>query len=327
MSLGFALPWMLLGAASVLAPWLGAGQRQLVYSSLLRVPEDRFSRIADRCVRGCASLALLGLALGTAGPYRREQWVDRVGSGAQVVLLVDRSSSMNENFAGRYLGGAAAETKTAIARRMLAEFVARRQHDLFAVVAFSAAPIYVLPLTQDHDAVLAAIESFSERGHGITNIGSGLVMALDFFIGRPVTGSRIILLVSDGAARIDEETRARIQQTFVDTQAQLYWIYLRNRTSARLADKPENAGESTTPEYFLHQYFQDIGIPYRAYEADNPESLRDAIAEIEKLQNEPLYYRQKLPRQDLSTVCYWAGLLFLIPVLISRALEIERWSA
>lgn len=327
MSLGFAFPWMLAGVVTALVPWLGASQRSAKYSSLRMMPDDRFSRLADWWIKAFASLSLLGLVLGIAGPYLREQWVDRVGTGAQVVLLVDRSSSMNENFAGRYLGGAAAETKSAVARRMLAEFVARRKDDLFAVVAFSAAPIYVLPLTRERDAVLAAIHSFAERGHGITNIGSGLVMALDFFVGRPVTGSRIILLVSDGAARIDEVTRARIQQTFADTQAQLYWIYLRNRTSARLADKPENPGESTTPEYFLHEYFRNLGVRYQAYEADNPQALRDAITEIEKLQNEPLVYPQKLPRKDLSTPCYIAALLLLIPVLISRALEVDRWPA
>lgn len=325
MSLGFAMPWALFGIIAALAPWLGAGQRSTVYSSLTMVPEDRWSRIADRMFQSFASLSLAGLVLGIAGPYLKEQWVDRIGTGAQIVLLVDRSSSMNENFAGRYLGGAARETKSATARRLLAEFVSRRKDDLFAVVTFSAAPVYVLPLTQDHDAVLAAVASIAERGHGVTNIGSGLAMALNFFAGRPVTGSRIILLVSDGAARIDEETRSRIAQTFADTQTRLYWIYLRNRTGARLADKPENPGESTTPEYFLHQYFQILGVPYQAHEADNPEALRDAITEIEKLENEPLHYRQKLPRQDLSAACYLAALIFLFPVLVSRAMEIDRW--
>lgn len=325
MNLGFTAPWVLLGAVTALLPWLGTSQRPARYSSLRMVPDDPFSRIVDRLVKLCASLSLLGAMLGIAGPFLREQWVDRVGTGAHIVLLVDRSSSMNENFAGRYLGGASAETKSAVARRLLAEFVDRRKDDLFAVVAFSAAPIYVLPLTRDHTAVLAAIDSFAERGHGVTNIGSGLVMALDFFVGRPVTGSRIVLLVSDGAARIDEETRARIGQMFTDTQARLHWIYLRNRTSPRLAEKPDNPGETTTPEYFLHEYFQHLGIPYQAHEAENPEALREAIAEVEKLTNEPLHYRMKLPRQDLSTAFYLAALVLLIPVLISRAMELERW--
>jgi len=325
MSVGFTAPWVLVGAISALAPWLGAGQRASRYSSLRVVPDDRFSRIADRAMKIFASLSLLALIMGVAGPYLRAHWQEKIGTGAQIVLLVDRSSSMSDNFAGRYLGGAARETKSAVARQLLAEFVARRRDDLFGIVTFSAAPIYVLPLTQDRDAVLAAIASASERGHGVTNIASGLVMALDFFADKPITGSRIVLLVSDGAARIEEETRARIRQAFVDSQARLYWIYLRNPRGARLDEKPKNPGESTTPEYFLHEFFRGLGAPYRAYEAENPDALGSAIADVGRLENEPLHYMAKLPRKDLSSYCYVVALLFLAPLLASRALEFDQW--
>lgn len=324
-SFGFAMPWLLLAALSALLPWLATGQRSLRYSSLSVVPADRFSTVLDASVRLSASLALIALAVALAGPYRREQTVERLGFGAEIVLLIDRSSSMNESFAGRYLGGAARETKGAVARGILSDFVDRRQDDLFAVVAFSAAPIYVLPLTQDRGAVSAAVRSSTERGHGITNIGSGLAMALDFFAGRPKGGARIILLVSDGAARIEDETRERLRQSFSDTGARLYWIYLRNRTGVHLDSPPENPGESTTPEYFLHQFFQTLGSPYRAYEAENADALRRAVADIEALENDPLPYLETLPRQDLSTYGYAAALVFLLPLLASRTLEVDRW--
>lgn len=177
---------------------------------------------------------------------------------------------MSENFSGRYLGGNASESKSAVARKLLAEFVQRREHDSFAMVNFAAAPIFVLPLTQDREAVLAAIRAIGDRGNGITNIAPGLAMALDFFDGQPVSGSRIILLVSDGAARIEDTTREEIRQRFHDTQASLYWIYLRNPKSNRLADKPANPDESTTPEYFLHRYFQGMGVPYQPSRRKTP---------------------------------------------------------
>ena len=322
---GFSAPWLLLGAVSAAIPWLSSGQAAVRYSSLAIAPADRLSTILDRAVRLSASLALIALVVALAGPYRREQTVERLGFGAEIVLLIDRSSSMNESFAGRYLGGTARETKGAVAREILSGFIDRRKDDLFAVVAFSAAPIYVLPLTQDRGAVSAAVRSSTERGHGITNIGSGLAMALDFFDGRPKRGSRLILLVSDGAARIDDTTRERLRQTFADTDARLYWIYLRNRTGVHLDAPPENPGESTTPEYFLHQFFQTLGTPYRAYEAENANALRRAITDIEALENDPLPYLEKLPRENLSSYFDAAALLFLLPLLVSRALEIGRW--
>ncbi|MGY6217466.1 vWA domain-containing protein [Methylolobus aquaticus] len=324
-NVGFAMPWLLLAALSALIPWLASGQRPLHYSSLTVAPTDRVSTLIDRAVKLSASLGLIALVVAVAGPYRREQTVERLGFGAEIVLLIDRSSSMNESFVGRYLGGAARETKGAVAREILTDFVTRRKDDLFAVVAFSAAPIYVLPLTQDRGAVSAAVRSSTERGHGITNIGSGLAMALDFFEGRRNGGARIILLVSDGAARIEEETRERLHQAFSDTDARLYWIYLRNRTGVHLDAPPENPGESTTPEYFLHQFFQTLGSPYRAYEAENADALRRAVADIEALENDPLPYLEKIPRQDLATYGYVAALVFLLPLLASRALEVDRW--
>lgn len=326
MNIGFLQPWALLLGLSALLPWFLSHQQPIAYSSLSVIPRDLLSTAVDKLLRFSAAAAALCLSLGIAGPYLAEQWVERVGTGAHIVLLLDRSSSMSENFSGRYLGGSARESKSAVARKLLAEFVERREQDLFAMVNFAAAPIYVLPLTQDREAVLAAINAVSDRGFGITHIAPGLAMGLDFFQGQPVTGSRIILLVSDGAARIEETTREEIKQRFQDSQTSLYWIYLRNPKSSRLSEKPANPGESTTPEYFLHQYFQQLGVPYRAFEAENPEAVQRAIAEVEKLGNLPLTYLEKQPRRDISPICYGAALAFLLIVLAGKAVEVKTWN-
>lgn len=325
MNLDFSEPWALLLGIFAAVPMIQTGQRLQGYSSLALLPADSVSTVIDRALRLCAAVAVLCLAAGIAGPYVREQWVEKIGTGAHIVLLLDRSSSMNENFSGRYLGGATHESKSAIASRLLADFVGRRRDDLFALVAFSAAPVYVLPLTQDQEAVQAAIRSLGNRGHGVTNIAPGLAMALDYFSGRPLTGSRIILLVSDGAARIDAETGDYLRQVFQDNRASLYWIYLRNPKSGSLSTPPPNPNESTTPEYFLHRYFQNLGVPYRSYEADNPEAVQRAIADVEQLENQPLHYLEKLPRVDLSGWCYAAALAGMLILLVFRALEVKSW--
>lgn len=325
MNLVFSHPWVLLLGLLALIPLTRSGQKALDYSSLSMLPDDPLSLHLDRLLKVLAGLAVLLLVAGIAGPHVRERWLEKVGTGAHIVLLLDRSSSMNENFSGRYLGGRAQESKNAVASRLLADFVARRQHDLFALVAFSAAPVYVMPLTDDREAVQAAIKSLGHRGHGVTHIAPGLAMALDYFNGQPLTGSRIVLLVSDGAARMETETGDYLRQLFQDTQASLYWIYLRNPRSGRLTLAPENANESTSPEYFLHQYFQSLGVPYQAYEAENPEAVRQAIADVEKLENRPLHYREKLPREDWSDYCYGSALGCLLILLGFKALEVQSW--
>lgn len=326
MSLGFLTPWALLLLPLILIPWFRRGQDAILYSSLDMVPEDPWSDWIDRGLRAMACLALFFLILGMSGPYEREQSVDRIGTGAHIVLLLDRSSSMNENFTGRYLGAKASESKSAMAQKLLSEFVERRAHDLFAMVAFAAAPIYVLPLTDDRTAVQAAIAAAGGRGHGVTNIAPGLAMALDFFNQRPKEGSRIILLVSDGAARIDEQTRDRLRHNFEETGTTLYWIYLRNPTSAPLTEKPSNPNESTTPEYFLNAYFESLDVPYKAFEAENPDAMEKAIKEVERLENLPLPYREFLPRKDLSNGFFMVALVLMLGLLAARLVEIRQWN-
>ncbi|MFM2007880.1 MAG: hypothetical protein RLZZ09_3535 [Pseudomonadota bacterium] len=327
MNIGFLQPWALLLLGFSMLPWFRQGQTALAYSSLSQVPSDPLSEWIDRGLKLIACGTFICLAIGISGPYLREQWVDRIGTGAHIALLLDRSSSMNENFTGQYLGAKATESKSAMARKLLSEFVERRQHDLFGMVAFAAAPIYVLPLTEDREAVQAAIAAAGGRGHGVTNIAPGLAMALDFFAGKPREGSRIILLVSDGAARIDEETRDRLRQTFQETDTTLYWIYLRNPSSAPLTEKPANPNETTTPEYFLNEFFESLEVPYRAFEAENPNAMEKAIAEVERLETLPLPYREKLPRKDLSDRFFATALGLMMLLLGARALEVKTWHA
>ena len=325
MNLGFSEPWALLLGLLAALPYWATGQAVIAYPSVALLPDDPLSRWIDRLIRAAGVVAVLSLAVAMAGPHRKEQWVERVGTGAHIVLLVDRSSSMNDNFSGRYLGGVAKESKAAIAAELLAEFVGRRKDDLFALVAFSSAPIYVLPLTQDREAVQSAVRSLRTRGHGVTNIAPGLAMALDYFSGQPVTGARVIVLVSDGAARMEPETGEMLRQQFQDNQTSLYWIYLRNPKSGALADAPSNPNESTTPEYFLHRYFQTLGVPYQAYEATSPTAVESAIEDVEKLENRTLRYQEKLPRHDLSAAFYAVALICMLVLLAFKALEVRSW--
>ena len=165
------------------------------------------------------------MVVGLAGPYYLQQSEQRIGNGAHIVLLMDRSASMNENFAGRYFGGMPGESKVAIARDIVTEFVQNRPDDFFGMISFSTTPIHVMPLTQDKTAILSAIKATKSRGRGVTNIAPGLSMALSFFTDQPMTGSRVILLVSDGAARIDTETQTTLTQMFHQNKVMLYWVY------------------------------------------------------------------------------------------------------
>lgn len=324
--IGFTNPWWLTLLPMALMPFIRPGQNRHPYPGLIILPEDKTSARIQTAQRLLASLLLMALVLAITDPFLKSQTIEKTGFGAHIALAIDRSSSMNENFSGQYLGGNAHETKSAAARKILLEFVTRRKEDLYAVTSFSTAPAHVLSLTDDREAVKAAIRAIGLRGSGNTNIAPGLAMALEQFRDKPISGARVILLVSDGAAQIDPDVQDRLRQDFQDLNVRLYWIYLRNPRGVSLFNPPKrNLSETTAPEFFIHQYFQSLGVPYHAFEADNPRALAEAVAEVGQLENQPLQYQQHLPRRPLAQFGYGLAFILGLPLVLLKALEISQW--
>ena len=174
-----------------------------------------------------------------------------------------------------------------------AEFTAKRAQDRFALIVFSALPIPVLGFTQKQEVIQAAISAGNVgRGLSETNIGLALERALAMYEDRPCTGSRIVMLVSDGGDRIDLDTRERVAAAARKQRVAIYWLYLRTGNSPGLqpaaGDSP--AAIESVPELMLNRFFESLETPYRAYEAGNSEALQQAIADVDRLENLPIAY-------------------------------------
>lgn len=332
--LGFAHPWWLALLPLALLPLI-APPSTLRYSWLALVPSDPLSGALGALLRLTAAAAIGALVIGLAGLQRPQSSIERIGRGAEIVLLLDRSRSMDQTFVtdpARHVMDSRGETKGQAARRLLARFAAGRSEDLFGMLIFSSFPIPVLPLTQKAELVQAAIAA-GEIGRGLaeTDIGRALLAAAAMFDGRDYAGSRIILLVSDGGAQLDMDTRKRIENAMKRNRIGLYWIYIRSFRSPPLAaDAPalaagEAAADDTAPEQFLHRYFRSMGTPYRAYQADNPEALERAMADVHRLEHLPIRYREAVPREDLSGRCYAAALAACALLLGASLIELRRW--
>jgi len=302
-----------------LIPLATSGRRRAAIPAVSAVPMDPVSRWIRRALTTAGILALGGLVLALAGPYRAGERITRIGIGAQVSMLIDRSGSMNETFAGRQPSGVE-ESKAAASRRLLAGFVGARSHDLFAVTAFSTAPMLVMPMTDRHEAVRAAIAAIDRPGLDYTNVARGLAMALSQF-GPEGSGSRVLLFISDGAAVIDPRVQDQLRATFAKLRPNLYWLFLRTKGAPSIYDRP--AGEDTpqaAPERHLDLFFKSLGVPYRAFEAEGSQAVADAIAQIEALERDPIPYTEIRPRRDLTWVAYaMAGLGLVLLVLAALA--------
>src|SRR5690606_17389106 len=133
-------------------------------------------------LRSASAAMLAALLLGLSGPFLPASETERIGEGAQIVLLLDRSRSMDQPFGGQSfenpLDNRGADSKGTVARRVLSQFVAQRRSDQYAMLVFSTNPIEVLPLTDKPDPIQAAITAGNVgRGLTDTDVGSGIIAA------------------------------------------------------------------------------------------------------------------------------------------------------
>jgi mxaC protein len=325
MNLALATPAMLFLLPLALLPLLLSAQRSQSYPSIEDIEADPLSAAVAWVLRIAGAIAIAALILGIGGIHRLGHAIEKTGEGAHIVLLIDRSSSMDNTFAGRAPEGGE-ESKSAAARRLLKDFVLHRDHDLVGVAAFSTSPMHVLPMTEHKDAVTAAVDAMDRPGLAFTNVGRGLALALDMQEADTSPAARVIVFVSDGAAVIDRKVQEKLRAAFARRPINLYWLFLRTEGTPGISTIPAPGEEDTPqamPERHLDKFFKSLGITYRAFEAENPEAVGHAIAEIGKLERSPITYYERIPHEDLKARAFAVALAAMIVLLAAKLAEVR----
>ncbi|EEF79879.1 MxaC protein [Methylophaga thiooxydans] len=323
MNLAFSQPWLLLLLPLCLLPYFSSLFERQATPTIALITADTVTIWLNRLIHLFAAMAIGSIILGLAGIHLLEQTVTRTGSGAHIVFVLDRSASMNETFGGE-TPDEDEQSKAKAARRILSNFVTNRPHDLFGVAGFSTQPFYISPLTEHKTAIQAAINSMETPGLAFTNVAKGLGMGLSYFKAQPHTGSRVIVLVSDGAATLDHRAQKTLREWFERYRVSLYWFFLRTENGQGIYSEPESNRDDNPrvmPERYLHKFFNSLSVPYHAYEVDTPESLQAAIHELDELESLPLVYQEKIPRQPLAPVFYFIALLCTLLLVAVKSLE------
>lgn len=236
--------------------------------------------------------------------------------GIDIVLAIDVSGSMlAEDF---QLGTKRANRLEAV-KKVVENFVKKRENDRLGVVAFAARAYTVCPLTLDHDWLLQNMErvkiGMMEDG---TAIGSGISSALTRLRDTKAK-SKVVILLTDGrnnAGKISPLTAAEaasalkikiyaigagtkgeapfpVQDFFGQTIYRLMQVDIDEDTLQAVASK-------TKAEYFR---------------ATDTESLEKIYAEIDKLEKAAIEEKGYLEYKELFPV-------FLIPAVILVFLEV-----
>lgn len=327
--MSFEQPWCLLLLPLALVPlWLERREGRL-YSWVALAPQDRISDAAGWALRLLSVTSLASLVLALAGPHGPEQQIPRLGKGAQTVLVIDRSASMDDPFAGSEGSNRAGENKSAAARRLMAQFVDRRPDDMVGVVAFSNSAMHAIPLTQSREAIHAAIDAATSSGLLQTNIGAGITTGVTMFENKPDSGSRAIVLLSDGAGRISPKAKLKIADWLARERVNLYWIVLRQPDGISIFNSNmQLANDGLEPaEIELHKFFQTLKTQYRAYEADTPGALELAMRDIDRREKKPIRYTERIPGRDYTDTCAQLAAVLIALLLAAHHPGARTWQA
>ena len=152
-------------------------------------------------VIGIASLVAVVFALmDPVIPYSEERVESR---GVDIVVVLDLSSSMEEMM-GTASNAPLRQTRLAVTKRVIGDFISRRPADRIGLVVFSDNAYVVSPMTVDHaylQRYVAMIDERILRSEGMTAIGEGLTVA-NTLLARQATAdthrTRVIVTFTDG---------------------------------------------------------------------------------------------------------------------------------
>ena len=96
---GFSEPAILWLLPLCLIPLFKKVPASIKFPSITLLPDDRFSRWFDYLLRILGAMLLASLIFGLAGLHKVSYEIPRIANGAHVVLLLDRSRSMDQTFA------------------------------------------------------------------------------------------------------------------------------------------------------------------------------------------------------------------------------------
>lgn len=328
MSQWFASPAFLLLLPLALLPLWRLRSDQLDFPSLAWLPRSRKGEWLDRGGRLLAALVVVAIVIGLAGPRQGPTTVERWTRGAEIVIAFDRSSSMDEHLRNINMGGrhelVDRVTKNEAVRNALLAFVSRRPDDRYALTMFGTATLRILPLTDDVAAIRAGLEAAAiGRGLPRTDMAAVLRSSIAEFDDRPYAGSRAILLVSDGGARLEADVRQEVAEGLRRNRIALYFLHIRSSSHSPDLLTIGDSGHDNVEEVALHRFFRSVGTPYFVFQATDPASIDAAIAAFDKQQNLPLLVEERVPRLDYQRAVLIAAILLCAALLAFRTLKLE----
>ena len=316
-------PWALLLLPLAAIPFILKSHQGQLYSWIEIVPADKYSEIANLMLKATISLLIICIILALASPQGESKQEQKIGKGAQTVMVIDRSVSMDHPFAGQATGGRAAEIKSMAARRLITDFIDSRPDDMMGVVGFTNSALYGMKITANRDAIHAAIKAATGPALNQTNIGAGITQGVTLFDSIQSSGSRAVILLSDGAGKLSPRVKYKISQQLTGKKINLYWIVLREPDDISIFNGANYSDEQAPDAINLDRFFKSLKIKYKAFEADNPTTLESALREINAKEKNMIQYSVIIPGHDYANNLIVMAMVLSLLILLIKNLRIH----
>ncbi|MGI8617703.1 MAG: VWA domain-containing protein [Gemmatimonadaceae bacterium] len=255
------------------------------------------------------NVALAALVVALARPRSTAQVENVTSEGINIALAVDLSSSMlAEDFRP--------QNRLAVAKSRLKEFIAARESDRIALVAFAGEALTQVPLTTDYPILMQAVDNLQagqlEDG---TAIGLGIATAANRLRDAPGR-SRVMIVMTDGVnnrGSIDPRTAARAASVYGIK------IYAIGVGTVGLAPVPVGRGPAglryelqpvRIDEVLLSEVARMTGGRY--FRARDAAALRRVYEQIDLLERTTVQSRSYVRYSELFRMPLGLGLLALV---------------
>jgi len=133
-------------------------------------------------------------------------------------------------------------------------------------------------------------------------------------------------MASDGGGHIDEDMQRQIVARLKQARITVYWLYIKSFGAPSLASAASIVTQDTADvvaEQSLHRFFSRSGVPYRAFEAESPTALQEAIEEVGRMENAPLEYAEVHPRREFEPVVLGGAFVAVLLLIGARRWELS----
>jgi Ca-activated chloride channel family protein len=309
--------WFLALPLAALAPWLARSPRLAVGALALARTRATLRVLLAWVPRALGSLGLVMLVVALARPQHVDRKTIVEHEGIDILLVLDTSGSME---AEDYRLGGRDASRLEVAKEVIATFVEGRPNDRIGLVVFGEEAFTQVPLTTDHDALVAFLRlvRLGMAGQRATAIGDAVAVA-----GKRLSEldapSKVVILLTDGRSNAGQVQPLQAAEAARALGVKVYTIGVGSKEGGRGGGLfgMLRGGGNELDEQTLQQIARTTGAEY--FRAGDTEALTAVYEKIDQLETSTAEVEELVRREERFQPWAVAGLvLLLLQVLLGE---------